>query len=245
MDSHKYTTDSGTEFHILGDRGVIIKNADGSTAGLSEQSLSDLIAYYSGVGWNPAFNMKHNVKINALDPILMSHIKEIGLIDIINQALDHFPELHNKIIHIGVLVDARKGCFADVDPYNNVIRFNIDALKDAGNVDGWNTIIFHELMHIVQVLSNTPKTEEHCSIHAMARMPNHLVDADEVTYVGDGDRAHNADICRKAVKYRKSGKRGYIKYAKALLDEVAKNSQYDDANDDYSLQLEFVNIDEQ
>ena len=42
-----------------------------------------------------------------------------------------------------------------------------------------------------------------------------------ISYViEDGDRATNADLCRKAVEFNDSGKRGYIKYLKSLVDDI-------------------------
>lgn len=221
MDSHKYITDSLTEFHMLPNGGVIIKDADGNTVGLGKQSMDELYAHYTNGELNSFYNKRNKITISVLGIVQMSYMKGIGLIDKMNQALDYFPELHHRTIHIGVLIKYRNGIFADVDEDNNVIRFNLDYLRNAKSVEGWNTTIFHELMHIVQQVSNLPKTEEFCSIHAMARMPNRLVDEDRISYITkNGDRKHNADICRKAVQYRESGKRGYIKYAKKLLDEM-------------------------
>ena len=225
MDSHKYTTDTGTEFHMLGNGGIIITDVEGNTVGLSKESMSTLNTCYSWGGWNTAFNKEHQVEIKALDTVFMSWLRDTGIIERINKAFDYFPELHMRTIHIGVWEYDRKECFAYADVNNLIIAFNIDMLEHPDDHEGWNTVIFHEFMHMVAYISDLPKTEEYCSIHAMARMPNHLVDLDLIAYVGDGDRTHTADICRKAVEYRESGKRGYIKYAKALLDEVAKNDQ--------------------
>ena len=225
MDSHKYTTDSGTEFNMLGNGGVIIKDVAGSTIGLSEESMSILNNMYSWGGWNTSFNDKHKVEIKALDTVFLSWLKKCGIIERINQALDYFPELHMRTIHIGIIEYNRDKCDAAADIDNHIIQFNMDRLQHPDEYEGWNVVIFHELMHMVQYISDTSKSEEHCSIHAMARMPNHLVDVDYISYIGNGNKNYNADICRKAVKYKESGKRGYIKYAKALLDEVVKNDQ--------------------
>lgn len=221
MEGCKYITELGTELHMYEDGDVLITDVEGYTIGIHKLDMAKLYTHYTRGELNSFYNKQHEITITVLGIINMPYLKRIGLIDKINQALDYFPELHNKTIYIGVLVKDRNRCFADVDVDNNIIRFNLDYLNNAEKVEGWNATIFHELMHIVQSVSNTPKTEEHCSIHAMARMPNHLVDEDRISYITEnGNREHNADICRAAVKYRESGKRGYIKYAKKLLDEV-------------------------
>ena len=225
MDSHKYVTEKGVEFHMLDNGGVIIKDAEGNTVGLGKESMDNLNTYYSWGGWNTSFNDKHKIEIKALDTVFLSWLKDCGIIERINQAPDYFPELHMRTIHIGIIEYEKDKYEAAADVENHIILFSVNRLKHPNRYEDWNWIIFHELMHMVQFVQNTSKSEEYCSIHAMARMPDNLIDSDEVTYVGMGDRRHNADICRKAMKFRESGKRGYIKYTKKLLAEVAINDQ--------------------
>ena len=122
-------------------------------------------------------------------------------------ALQHFPEI--EIVYVGISNPKRhhKAC-ADVD--NFLIRFRVDLRPSF-------VTIFHELMHLVQWDSDEPKTEEYCSIYAMARMPNELVD-DPIPYIGgDFINLSLAQLCRDTVKYRESGRRNYIQFLRKKL----------------------------
>ena len=222
MDSLHHITDSGVEFDMLDNGGIIIQDANKKNiVGLSQDSLNDLYTFHSDSGWNTSYNNKHFIRITVLDTVYVSYLKKIGLIDKIKKALDYFPELTCRTVYVGILMREREAAFACVDTDNQILKFNVDLLENAENVEGWNVCIFHELMHIVQRIRDLPKTEEYCSIHAMARMPNHLVDCDYISYISDnGNREYNADLCRKAVGYRESGGRGYIKYVKSLIRDA-------------------------
>lgn len=222
MKYKKYTTDSGVHVNLLDNGGVILQDTDEKNMiGLSRESVCDLYEYHYDDGWNTRLNIKNHITIKVLDTVYSSYLEDIGLIDRINAALDYFPELSLQTIYIGILKYKREGIFAHVDVNNLVIGFNMDDLINFNTVNGWNVCIFHELMHMVQYSSNLPKSEEYCSIYSIARMPNELIDCDSISYVtDDGNRKHNADLCRLAINYNEAGKRGYIKYLKSLIDEM-------------------------
>ena len=219
------TGDSCIEMNLLSSGGVIFKDVEhDSVVGLSKSSMDLLFIYYSDTGWNTSFNKKHRIKITVLDTLYTSHLKDVGLIKKINCALDSFPELRNRTVYIGLLNRGLDVHFAGVDVDNLILSFNrniILSLEKEPELDGLNTTIFHELMHIVTSIKKLPQTEEYCSIYATARMPSDLVDSDEIPYITEnGDRKTNADLCRKAVEFNESGKRGYIKYLKSLVKEI-------------------------
>lgn len=126
----------------------------------------------------------------------------------LNVVLPFFLEL--DIVYIGITND--KSCFAQADVANNLVKFRADIpLK--------YVTTFHELMHLVAWQNDkTPKTEEYCSVYAMARMRWDLVD-DEIPYIYHGDRElwQIPGICRLVVKYRESGHRDYLKFYSGLI----------------------------
>ena len=122
-------------------------------------------------------------------------------------ALKYFPELDTVYVGVSNIRCNHKAC-ADTD--NFLVRFRVDLMPTF-------VTIFHELMHLVQHSTDAPKTEEYCSIYAMARMPEEFVD-DSIPYIGgDPVRFKLAELCRETVKYRESGKRDYIMYLRKRL----------------------------
>ena len=226
MEFKKLTTeDSCIEMDLLSNGGVIFEDAEHeNVVGLSKASMDELFIYYSDTGWNTSFNKKHNIKITVLDTIYTSYLEDVGFIEKVNRALDFFPELHTRTVYIGLLNYDLEKWYASVDVNNLILFFNrnvIMALGDESDVDGLNVTIFHELMHIVTYLKKLPKTEAYCSIYATARMPNDIVDSNVISYViENGNRGNNADLCRKAVGFNESGKRGYIQYLKSLVEGI-------------------------
>ena len=128
------------------------------------------------------------------------------------RSMKFFPELKNQKIYLGISgwVKKNEKNIASADFENNILMFNVN--REISYVT-----VFHELMHFVQYQSNLPRTEEYCSIYAMARMPPHLVDQDIIPYIGKGHKSYNADLCRESVNYRENGHRKYIQYLKNRL----------------------------
>ena len=122
-------------------------------------------------------------------------------------SLKYFPELDHVYVGISGIRWNHKAC-ADTD--NFLVRFRVDLMPTF-------VTIFHELMHLVQYSIDAPKTEEYCSIYAMARMPEEFVD-DSIPYIGgDHDKLKLSELCRDAVRYRESGRRDYIMYLRKRL----------------------------
>ena len=122
-------------------------------------------------------------------------------------SLKYFPELDHVYVGISGIRCNHKAC-ADTD--NFLVRFRVDLMPTF-------VTIFHELMHLVQHSIDAPKTEEYCSIYAMARMPEKFVD-DTIPYIGGNPLKFKlSELCRDAVRYRESGKRDYIMYLRKKL----------------------------
>ena len=219
------TEDSCVEINFLSNGGVIFQDLEHKdSVGLSKSSMAELFRYYSETGWNTSYNQKHDIKITVLDTIYTSYLNKVGFIEKMNRILDFFPELKYRTVYIGT-IDKNFGFnYACVNVDNLIILFNESVILNLDaepNPESLNISIFHELMHVVVYVKRLPKTEEYCSIYAMARMPNDMVDSDEIPYITEnGDRKTNADLCRKAVEFNESGKRGYIKYLKSLVKEI-------------------------
>jgi hypothetical protein len=100
---------------------------------------------------------------------------------------------------------------------NNIINF-VPEIKPSF------VTIFHELMHLVQHANpKMPKTEEFCSISAMARVPKELMDDDiipYITYYSLKLRGELAEFCREAIKYRDNGGRDYLDYLRNELEKA-------------------------
>lgn len=228
MEFVKYVAvDSCIEVNLLSGGAAIFKDTEhDSVVGLSKLLVDELVMHHSCSGWNVLYNKKHCIKIVVLDTLNIQWLKDVGFIERFNCALDFFPELHNRTVYIGLTNDSTSDfTYAYVDIKNFILFFNIGLLTrlvDTGvGLIGLNICIFHELMHIVVGIEKLPQTEQYCSIYAMARMPNEMVDEDEILYIAEnGDRKVNADLCRKAVEFNESGKRGYIKYLKSLVDDI-------------------------
>ena len=218
------TEDSCVEINLLGNGGVIFQDLEHKdSVGLSKSSMDELFRYYSETGWNTSYNQKHDIKITVLDTIYTSHLKEAGFIKKVNRILDFFPELKYRTVYIGI-IDRNAGFpFACVNVDNSILLFNEDIIFNLDvepNPELLNVAIFHEFMHVVTHIKRLPKTEQYCGVYGMARMPNDMVDSDEIPYITEnGDRKVNADLCRKAVEFNESGKRGYIKYLKSIVEE--------------------------
>lgn len=140
------------------------------------------------------------------------HQQRKKLMEMVSIAIKHFPELN--YVYVGI--DKRgKEWVASADPPNNIIKFGI-------NKHPTYVSIFHELMHLVQHSnSSMPKTEEFCSIYAMARMPEGLVDENSIPYIGSCNKMSEVpSICKMAIKYRETGKRDYINFVRRKLESV-------------------------
>ena len=133
------------------------------------------------------------------------------------EAVKYFPELEGQAVYLGVCdVLRHEDNIASCDIENSLIRFS--------NQEQITFVtVFHELMHIVQYQNKFPRTEESCSVHAMARMPEELIDSDCIPYLGTGDRKTNGIVCRNAIAYKNSGKRNYISYAMKALEKMNEN----------------------
>jgi len=84
-----------------------------------------------------------------------------------------------------------------------------------------NVTIFHELMHVVQGLSNEiPYGERACSVFAVARMPPGLVEG-VIPYIDTCKRiCHKKkfpELCCQAIQARKKGHRNYIVYLEKIM----------------------------
>ena len=220
------TGDSCIEMNFLSSGGVIFKDVEhDSVVGLSKSSVDELVMHHSCTGWNVLHNKKNCIKIVVLDTLNVQWMRDYGFIDKVNYALDFFPELHNRTVYIGAANrETSDSTYAYVDVENFILFFNMGAYVRLINrglgLMGLNVCVFHELMHIVVNIKKLPRTEQYCSVYAMARMPNDIVDHDEILYITEnGDRKVNADLCRKAVEFNESEKRGYIKYLKSIVEE--------------------------
>ena len=127
-------------------------------------------------------------------------------------SLEYFPE----ISHVYVGITNGNHHVACADQANNLVSFSPERRPTY-------VTIFHELMHLVQYHApDMPsKSEEFCSIYAMARMPEHLVDKPEIPYIV-ADFPYSGllpGLCRKATRYRAKGNRDYVRYLKRKLEE--------------------------
>ena len=127
----------------------------------------------------------------------------------ISVALKYFPELKYETIYVGVITD--NSVDGRADDVNRIIKFRV-------NVPPSYVTVFHELAHLaIRWLSEQgvklPKTEEFCSIFAMARMPPELIDINKIPYIGEPriPKEQIPILCRKALEYRKKH-RNYIQW---------------------------------
>lgn len=136
----------------------------------------------------------------------------------VEMSLKYFPELNDETIYIGVLKDDEVDGRAD--PINRIILFKPDKIPSF-------VTIFHELMHLaIEKMNengeNLPKTEEFCSIAAMARMPPDLVDEDRIPYIGISTSIPTnlyPELCKRALEYRKR-KRDYIRWLRRRIEDI-------------------------
>jgi len=129
----------------------------------------------------------------------------------LERAIKYFPEI--KEVKIGGLSKNVDWCIACCDIAGKIIRF-----KDMKHR---NVTIFHELMHIVQGLSNEiPNGERACSIFAIARMPPGLVEG-VIPYIDTSNRiCHKKkfpELCRQVIQARKKGHQNYIVYLEKVM----------------------------
>lgn len=140
--------------------------------------------------------------------VYLKSVNEHAYSDVLKErvpiALEYFPEL--DVVYVGIIRkdSNNKG---NAMPENSLINFRVNLIPSF-------VTIFHELMHIVAFKNNLPKTEEFCSVYAMARMPFGLVDY-SIPYIGgDVDKEKQAEVCREAVKYREKGHKNYLEYVR-------------------------------
>lgn len=129
----------------------------------------------------------------------------------LERAIKYFPEI--KEVKIGGLSQNVDWCIACCYIEEKIIRF-----KDRKHR---NVTIFHELMYIVQGLSNEiPCGERACSIFAVARMPPGLVEG-VIPYIDTSNRiCHKKkfpELCCQAIQARKKGYQNYIVYLEKVM----------------------------
>ena len=145
------------------------------------------------------------------------HIEKDTVRLMVEMALKHFPELEDETIYVGIL---REKDEADgrANTHNRIIMFPTDKVPTF-------VTVFHELMHLAIEKVNEnggklPRTEEFCSIAAMARMPPELVDEDAIPYIGAPKIPIPTnlypELCRRALEYRKH-RRDYVRWLRERL----------------------------
>jgi len=135
----------------------------------------------------------------------------------IEMALKHFPELQDETIYVGILRE-NDDAEGRANTHNRIIMFRPDKVPTF-------VTVFHELMHLAIEKVNEnggklPKTEEFCSIAAMARMPPELVDEDAIPYIGVPKipipMSLYPELCRNALEYRKR-RRDYVRWLRERI----------------------------
>ncbi len=144
------------------------------------------------------------------------HVDRNSVKQRVETALRYFPELQDETIYIGIL---RENDYVDgkVNSLNRILLFR------PSKVPTYVTV-FHELMHLAIAKVNEngeklPKTEEFCSISAMARMPPEFVDEKSIPYVGRPVSVSLIDVpelCKMALQYRKR-RRDYIRWLRRRI----------------------------
>ena len=134
------------------------------------------------------------------------------IIEKIRKSIKYFPEL-NWILYVGITSNSLAEAQADVD--NMMVKFKI-------NYNPSFRTIFHEIMHLVQYnCKDFPKTEQSCDIFSLARIPEELMllEKDNSCYVISRGNYSDVEIAKKALEYRNSGKKDYIRYFNKLMGE--------------------------
>lgn len=120
----------------------------------------------------------------------------------VSTSLNLFPELDGRVVTVGWLPES-EDAFARADWRNDQILLPTH--------DHCPTMtICHELAHLAihihkQRGDDVPVTsEEFCSIFAVARLREDMIDTDDIAYLGEPDvpRGEWSRICRRALAYR-------------------------------------------
>lgn len=139
-------------------------------------------------------------------------------------ASKYFPELEKTKVYIGILPKKANPYYdgiAMANCENNVVLFKVD-------VKPTNVTVFHELTHLaLHKNARKPKSENYCSVSAMARMPPELVDEQQIPYIGLTGVPARAipGLCKQAIKYREKGNHHYIKYLKQQAEKLARKKR--------------------
>lgn len=124
----------------------------------------------------------------------------------LERAIKYFPEIEE--VRVKGLSQNVHWCIACCNIARNTIGFEDRKHR--------NVTIFHELMHVVQGLSNeVPYGERACSVFAVARMPPEIVEG-VIPYITTSEHIYPVEkypeLCRQAIRARKKGHRNYIVY---------------------------------
>lgn len=135
-------------------------------------------------------------------------------------ALQDFPELAHETVTIGQMERhmERDNVAACAGMRNRIVYLPTDRRTSFMTV-------YHELAHLaVHILDergeDVPITsEEYCSIFAVSRMSEELIDRDTISYLGEPDapREDWPGICQRALEYREDH-RNYIQKCKEWLE---------------------------
>ena len=145
------------------------------------------------------------------------HIEKDTVKLMIEMSLKYFPELKDETIYVGILRE-NDDAEGRANTHNRIILFKPNKVPTF-------VTVFHELMHIAIEKVNEnggklPKTEEFCSIAAMARMPPNWVDEDAIPYIGAPKIPIPInlypELCRRALEYRKQ-RRDYIRWLRERI----------------------------
>ncbi len=137
----------------------------------------------------------------------------------VKKAVIFFPELTEDItlIRFGHSKLGSKWAVAYADYNKKEIGFNVK----------WNIsmqTIFHELGHFLQrSVKEIPSGEQACSIYALARMPEELVDDCEIPYIGYVPELKIPYYCQLGLKLRNENKER--RYIKKLVEIIKIDSE--------------------
>lgn len=136
------------------------------------------------------------------------HPKAGEIMEKVKIALEYFPEIDE----ITLSRCGTRGTFAIAwaNKKNKEVSFNIEYFPS------FNTI-FHELGHILQGLTPIPSGEEACTIFALSRIPDHLIESYDLPYLGLVPVENIRDYCKLAIQQRESGNRTYIKWLRERI----------------------------
>jgi hypothetical protein len=137
----------------------------------------------------------------------------------VRQAIVFFPELTGDItlVRFGHSKIGSKWAVAYADYAKKEIGFNVK----------WNIsmqTIFHELGHFLQrSIKEIPSGEQACSIYALARMPEELVDDCVIPYIGCVPESKIPYYCQLGLKLRNENKER--RYIKKLVEIIKIDSE--------------------